>query len=154
MQDHRQLRVWQKAKRLALWLRRATRHFPRSGYGTLQSQMIRAVESIVSNIAEGCGASSRRDFAKYLDVGIKSSSEADAQLELARDYGALSDRTWHRLRTEVVDVRRMLCGLRSKVLAGDTPSPRGANKGRPVGADTTPVVGDPRTTGDGKRTTD
>jgi hypothetical protein len=42
--------------------------------------------------------------------------ELEAQLELAKDYGALHTKTWDMLSPQVVDVRRMLCGLRSKVL--------------------------------------
>lgn len=117
MQDHRRLRVWKKAHALAIEVRRATREFPRTGYGSLQSQVIRAAESIVFNIVEGCGARSPREFARFLDISIKSTSELEAQLELAKDYGALSDHHWRTLSNETVDVRRMLCGLRAKVLA-------------------------------------
>jgi four helix bundle protein len=51
--------------------------------------MIRAAESIVFNIVEGCGARSRKEFARFLDVSIKSCSELEAELELAKDYGVL-----------------------------------------------------------------
>jgi four helix bundle protein len=119
MQDHRKLRVWQKAHALAIEVRRATREFPRSGYGSLQSQMIRAAESIVFNIVEGCGGRSPKEFARFLDIGIKSTSELECQLELAKDYGVLGDHHWQTLTKETVDVRRMLCGLRAKVLAAN-----------------------------------
>ncbi len=77
------------------------------------------------NIAEGCGSASQRELARFLDIAIKSTKELESQLELARDYGALRTNTWELLSTRVVDVRRMLCGLRSKVLAADgTPKPR------------------------------
>lgn len=117
MQDHRKLRVWQHAHDLALIIRRASRTFPRSGYASLHSQITRAAESIVFNIAEGCGATSQREFARFLDISIKSTLELEAQLELARDYRALSASTWSATSTLVIDVRRMLCGLRSKVLS-------------------------------------
>ena len=89
MQDHRRLRVWQRAHALAIEIRAVTRRFPRSGYGSLQSQMVRAAESVVLNIVEGCGTSSAKEFARFLDVSIKSTSELEAQLELAKDYGVL-----------------------------------------------------------------
>ena len=96
--------------------RQATRRFPRSGYGSLQSQITRAAESIVLNIAEGCGTTSQREMARFLDISIKSSVELEAQLELAKDYGAINGFTWNDLLPLVIDVRRMLCGLRKKVL--------------------------------------
>jgi four helix bundle protein len=127
MQDHRRLRVWKKAHALAIEVRRATRLFPRTGYGSLQSQMVRAAESIVINIVEGCGGRSPKDFARFLDISIKSTSELECQLELAKDYGVLNLDHWQRLTKEAVDVRRMLCGLRAKVLRPD-PNPRGSQR--------------------------
>ncbi len=109
---------------MAISIRRATRQFPRTGYGSLQTQIIRAAESVVLNIAEGCGTTSPRELARYLDISIKSTVELEAQLELAKDYGVLSTGSWTALSPLVIDVRRMLCGLRSKVLsAAASPKP-------------------------------
>jgi len=71
MQDFRKLVVWQKAHAFALEIRRVTEGFPRE----LRDQIRSAAESIVNNIVEGCGASSRKEFARYLDISIKSASE-------------------------------------------------------------------------------
>ncbi len=90
----------------------------------MQSQITRAAESTVFNIAEGCGTTSQREFARFLDISIKSTVELEAQLELAKDYGALSSATWMALSPRVIDVRRMLCGLRAKVLSAATQPPR------------------------------
>ncbi len=43
--------------------------------------------------------------------------ELEYQLQLARDYGILPQATWEALSQELIDTRRMLCGLRAKVLA-------------------------------------
>ena len=116
MQDHRRLRVWKHAHDLAVEIRCATAEFPTSGYASMQSQMVRAAESIVFNIAEGCGARSQREFARFLGISIKSSFELEAQCELAKDYGALSISTWQKLDNLVVGTRRMIFALRKKVL--------------------------------------
>lgn len=42
--------------------------------------------------------------------------ELEYQLQLARDYGLLSRREWETLSGDTIDTRRMLCGLRAKVL--------------------------------------
>jgi len=81
--------------------------------------MIRAAESIVFNVAEGCGATSQREFARFLEIGIKSTLELESQLELAKDYDILKAQTWESRSKDTVDARRMLYGLRSRVLAYD-----------------------------------
>ena len=68
------------------------------------------------NIAEGCGAGSQREFARFLGISIKSSFELEAECELARDYGVLSTAAWNDLYNRLVSVRRMLFALHKKVL--------------------------------------
>ncbi len=68
------------------------------------------------NIIEGCGTRTSKDFARFLDTSIKSSKELEGQLELAKDYGILGALQWNALTSETVEIRRMLCGLRSRVL--------------------------------------
>ncbi len=119
MQDYHNIRVWRRAHALAINIRRTTRRMPRSGYGDLKTQMTSAAESIPMNIVEGCGASTRKEYARFLDIGIKSSSELEYQLELARDYGVLAVRIWRHLQAETVEVRKMLCGYRATVLRAD-----------------------------------
>ena len=132
MQDHRNLRVWKHAHQLAVRVRCETADFQAMGFVSLQSQMGRAAESIVFNIAEGCGATSQREFARFLGIAIKSSFELEAQCELAKDYDALSDPVWQELDAALVSTRRMLFALRKKVLL----SPHGK---RLAGLSPTPV---------------
>lgn len=117
MQDHRRLRVWTHACALAVDIRRATRRFPKSGYVSVQAQMIRAAESVVFNIAEGCGSRSQKELARFLDISVKSTSELESQLELSYRYGVLKQYEWLRLAGDVVRLRRQLCTLRTRVLA-------------------------------------
>lgn len=117
MQDFRRLRVWSRAHSFALAVRRAARSFPRSGYSDLKAQIVRAADSIASNIVEGCGAATRKEFARYLDISIKSTSEVEYRLQLALDCGLLSKAGWTTLSVEVVEIRKMLYGLRRALLA-------------------------------------
>ncbi|MEO7646955.1 MAG: four helix bundle protein [Gemmatimonadaceae bacterium] len=116
MQDYRKLRVWRKAHELALSARRTAGRFPRTGYASLKNQMTTSAESIPFNIVEGCGASSSRELARFLEISIKSTLELEYQLKLATDYGVIKEAEGQALRGEVVDTRRMLCGLRKRVL--------------------------------------
>lgn len=108
--------MWKKAHALMLNVRRAVRSFHRAGSGPLQSQIIRSSESIPNNIVEGCFAATQREFARYLDISIKSSGETEYQLQQAHDRGLLGGREWRALSAETVEVRKMLIGLRKKIL--------------------------------------
>ncbi|HUQ81356.1 MAG TPA: four helix bundle protein [Gemmatimonadaceae bacterium] len=119
MQDFRRLAVWERAHALTLAIKQAVRTFPCKGNSELKAQLLRASDSIVSNIVEGCGAASRREFARYLDISIKSASEVDYRLQLARDDGCLRFTTWRDLSEQVVRIRKMLFTLRRAVLAAD-----------------------------------
>jgi four helix bundle protein len=118
MQDYRNLRVWRKSHALALTVRRAAFRFPGTGYASLRNQITASAESIVFNIVEGCGANSPRELARFLDIGIKSTMELEYQLKLALDYGVVDPVEGEALSGEVVDTRRMLYGLKKKVLEG------------------------------------
>jgi four helix bundle protein len=85
----------------------------------LKAQLVSAAESIPTNIVEGCGASSRKEFARYLDISINSTFEVEYQLQLAKDYSILLPNRWESLSSEVVQIRRMLYGLRKSVLTAD-----------------------------------
>ena len=117
MQDFRRLLVWERAHGLVLGVRRGVRKFPRNERGSLKSQMTNAAESIAFNIVEGCGSTSSKEFARFLDISIKSTCELEYQLQLATDCRLLSRVVGNPLAAESVEVRRMLCGLRKKVLA-------------------------------------
>jgi four helix bundle protein len=83
--------------------------------------MVSSAESIAFNVVEGCGASTPKEFARFLDISIKSTGELEYQLQLATDADLLSARISSPLSTETVEIRKMLCGLRRKVLE---PRPR------------------------------
>jgi four helix bundle protein len=128
MQNFRTLRVWRQALALAINVRRATGRFPKSGYASLKDQIIRAAESIYFSIMEGCGASTPKDHARYIDVSIKSSMELEGQLEMAHAYGIVADRDWRSLILQTIDTRRMLCGYKTSVLRKDLSKSRSSRK--------------------------
>lgn len=68
------------------------------------------------NIVEGCGAGSPQGVRPLPRAQHQSSSELESQLELAKDYGVLPNRQYQQLAAETVEIRRMICGYRSKLL--------------------------------------
>jgi four helix bundle protein len=110
MQDYKNLKVWAKAHALMLNVNRIARRIPRE-YTSLRGQMRRAAESIPTNIVEGSGRNSNREFASYLQTSISSSSELEYHLRVAYDYALISSQVWRALTRDVCEVRMMLTGL-------------------------------------------
>jgi four helix bundle protein len=103
MRDPKTLLVVQEAERLAVDIYRLTAEFPPSERFGLCAQMRRAAISIGSNIAEGCGRRTERDFLHFLYVARGSAVELAYQLRVARVLGfgqgdahaAIADRIDH-----------------------------------------------------------
>ena len=108
MRDFRQLKVWQKAHRCTLEIYRRTQGFPAEERFGLTAQLRKAAVSVPSNIAEGCGRDSERDFARFLSIAAGSASEAEYQLLLARDLGYLQQKAHLQLDEQINEVKRML----------------------------------------------
>jgi len=81
----RDLKIWQKGLEITREIYLLTKELPKEEIFGLVSQMRRAAVSIPSNIAEGRGRSSRRDFAQFLHVAIGSMAELETQLIIVRD---------------------------------------------------------------------
>ncbi|HEY7268206.1 MAG TPA: four helix bundle protein, partial [Dehalococcoidia bacterium] len=100
--------VWQKAHRLALAIYEVTKDFPRDEIYGLTSQMRRCASSIPANVAEGCGTSSRADFARFLQMAMSSASELEYHLLLGRDLNYLDREAYQGLNAAVIEIKRML----------------------------------------------
>src|SRR6476619_3749737 len=85
VQNHRSLEVYQLAKRLALQVYRVAAQLPPTERYELARQLRRAAVSVGSNIAEGCGRSTRADLARFLDDALGSANEIEFQLELCTE---------------------------------------------------------------------
>ena len=93
MEGHRDLQVWQKSVEFVTDIYRETATFPRSEVYGLTNQVRRAAVSVPSNIAEGSGRSSKKEFAQFLCHARGSLLEVETQLEIARNLGYLSDKS-------------------------------------------------------------
>ena len=111
MQDFRKLNVWHKAHRLVLSVYDVSRDFPKDELFGLTSQSRRSAASIPANIAEGCGRSGARDFARFLEIAFGSASELEYHLLLARDLRILDPPKHERLSADVREVKQMLTSL-------------------------------------------
>ena len=111
MQDHKRLRVWHLARKLAV---KVVKAFPeRTGRAVpgLRSQVISAATSVAANIAEGCALATRPEFLHFLEIAMGSLNELESHLLLAWETDVLNETLHEELKADVDLVRRMLLAL-------------------------------------------
>jgi len=120
VRDYHRLEIWRRAHALAIAIHEVARGLRGNELAGLRSQLTRAADSVAANIVEGCGAASVREFARFLDMSIKSASETEYHLLSARDRRALIPGRWRQLSSEAVEIRRMTYAYRKRLLEDDT----------------------------------
>ena len=88
--SYRDLEVWQKSMDLAVEIYELSKQLPSTENYALADQMRRAVVSIPSNIAEGHGRGTEREFQRFLAIANGSCAELQTQLLLSERIGYLS----------------------------------------------------------------
>ena len=111
MGDFKKLEVWRKAHALMLNVYRSTKRIRGAEHISLRSQTVRAAMSVPTNIVDGNGKRSPRDFIRFLGYSIDSATELEYHLIVARDLELLSNSDFHSLVDQLVEVRKMICGL-------------------------------------------
>jgi four helix bundle protein len=109
--DFKKLKVWQKAHVMALDVHRVAGQIRGPKHASLRSQIVRAAMSVPTNIVEGCGQQSAREFSRFLRIALNSTSELEYHLLAARDLGAVRASDSLTLISQVIEVRKMLYGL-------------------------------------------
>ncbi|MGB8491649.1 MAG: four helix bundle protein [Bacteroidales bacterium] len=111
MKDFRTLTVWQKSHNLAFLTYQITKKFPKEELYGITSQLRRAVVSVPTNIAEGCGRGSDKDFAKFAQIAIGSASECEYLILLSTELGYIAKNDSNELINKVCEIKRMLTSL-------------------------------------------
>src|SRR5882724_8497561 len=87
LRSYRDLLVWQKALDLTILIYRLSEGFPKTEIYGLTSQVRRASFSVPSNIAEGYGRGSRKEYLQFLSVAQGSLKEMETQTIIAQRLG-------------------------------------------------------------------
>jgi four helix bundle protein len=111
---YRDLIAWRKAKALAIETYSYTRDFPRDEIYGLRSQIRRAAISIASNIAEGKGRYSRKEFVQFLYMARGSLFELATQLSIAHHLDYIDTGHFRKLEDNPDELGRILNGLISR----------------------------------------
>jgi four helix bundle protein len=111
VRSYRDLVAWQKAVEMVTEIYRFSQTFPKEEMFGLISQIRRAAVSIPSNIAEGHGRLSRKEYIYFWGNARRSLAELETQVTIARNLGFLEEAKMNRVLEEAGELGRILNGL-------------------------------------------
>lgn len=117
MVDYRNYKVWQRSHLLVLEIYKVTLQFPQSEQSNLVSQMNRAALSIPTNIVEGCGRDTQKEFVRFLHISSGSAYELEYLILVSRDLNFIKKESAEDLLSEIGEIKKMLYTLIKKIRA-------------------------------------
>ena len=90
MNSYKELNAWQKSIDLVKQVYAITKAFLKEERYAFTDQINRAVVSIPSNIAEGNGRNSTKDYIHFLNISRGSLYEVNTQMYIANQLGYIS----------------------------------------------------------------
>lgn len=115
METHRDLHVWKVAVDFVTTIYKTTGSFPPSELFGLTNQMRRAAVSIPSNIAEGAGRKSPKEFCQFLSFALGSIAELETQLIISGNLKYISQNHQDELLKTLSEIRKMTLGLKKAI---------------------------------------
>ena len=113
--NYKDLVVWQKAMDLVVETYKIARLLPREELYGLSDQMRRAAVSVPSNIAEGQGRNSTKEFVKYLSIARGSNAELQTQCLICQRLGYVKEEELIKVMTLSVEIAKILNTLINKL---------------------------------------
>jgi four helix bundle protein len=107
MHNLKELKIWQKAIDLSVDVYKATIGYPSDERFGLTSQIRRAAVSIPSNIAEGAGRNSKKEFCNFLGIANGSAYELQTQLVISNKLNLLKDDLLNDLLKQIEELQKM-----------------------------------------------
>lgn len=116
METHnfRNLKVWQLSVDFVTSIYQLTTQFPSDEKFGLSSQIKRSAVSIPSNIAEGSGRGSNKEFARFLSISLASSYEIETQLIVANRLNFLTETIVQEITKKLHEIQKMIFSLHKK----------------------------------------
>ena len=118
--DYQDLKVWQKAIDLTTVIYQLVKHLPNDERYAISDQMRRAVVSVPSNIAEGRGRGTNKEFVRYLLMSRGSLWELSTQLEICERLHYLDAEQTSGARQMITEVSKMINALANSFIRDDS----------------------------------
>lgn len=112
MNYFKELKVWQKAMGLVTEIYIKSQLFPKEEIYGLTSQIRRSAVSISSNIAEGCGRKSNKEFSNFLGIALGSAFEFET-LIICKNLSFIGSEDFKSMESEVHHIQNMIIKLQS-----------------------------------------
>jgi len=116
MHNFRELKIWQKSQELVKEIYQITNVFPPPESYSLTSQIRRASVSISTNVAEGCGRETNKDFMRFLDIANGSAFELETLLILSSDLNYLDKGIMDKTLSTIQEIEKMIFNLKIKLI--------------------------------------
>ena len=113
--EFRDLKVWQKAMDLAVEVYTLVKCLPKEETFALSDQIRRAAVSIPSNISEGQGRSTAKDFIRFLSLARGSLCELSTQIELCERIGYVDTSQTSHIHELITEIAKMINALSNAV---------------------------------------
>jgi four helix bundle protein len=116
MHNYKELEVWKKAIELAELVYSISANFPEHEKFGLTSQIRRSSVSVASNIAEGAGRNSEKEFAQFLGYAYGSCCELETQWILSKKIGYLTEESEKTLEGLISQIQKMIYSLKRSLI--------------------------------------
>lgn len=111
MHNFRELQVWKKAMELTTVFYQISKNYPKEELFGLTSQSRRCMVSIPSNIAEGAGRDTDKQFVQFLGISLASSFEFETQIIIAKNLEYIDIDKFDLIILELNHIQNMLIKL-------------------------------------------
>jgi four helix bundle protein len=115
MHNFKNLKIWQLARNFVKDIYVLTKKFSNDERFGLTQQIRRAVISIPSNIAEGAGRGTDKDFSHFLDIANGSAFEVETQLILSFDLNYISQTEFDKINDKLQLMEKMICNFNNSL---------------------------------------
>ncbi len=115
MHNYKKLNVWQNAIELVYEIYMVSKQFPKDELYGLTQQLRRSAVSIPSNIAEGSGRRTARDFNNFLTIAYASSFELETQLLIASKLHYIHKQEFDTICDKLILVQKRLFKLKESI---------------------------------------
>ncbi|HNF49896.1 MAG TPA: four helix bundle protein [Chitinophagales bacterium] len=112
---YKNLILWQHSMELVTSIYTVTKTFPESEKFKLISQFNRAVVSIPSNMAEGYGRASAKNYIQFLKISIGSVYKVETLLLISKKLNYLSSEKYIKFQNLLEEISELLNGLISSI---------------------------------------
>ena len=115
MHNYKELKIWQKSRKLVKEVYLLSKKFPESENYGLINQLQRSSSSIPSNIAERSGRGSNKEFNRFLSIAISSAFELETQIILCYDLDYLTEKDYNKIQPKIQEIQKMIYRLQNNL---------------------------------------